>query len=287
MENSKVSVVIPVYNGEKTLRHCLTSILRQTYKNYEVIVVDNNSTDKTKEIIKEFQGKNIKIIYIFEPLRGIGSAKNAGIKKAKGEIIAITDADCIVPENWIQELIKPIIYENELVVRGSQEDLIKNYWTKNYQKANSEFLKLHIKDKYISDLDTKNFAIKTSIAKKLMFDPEIKAMSDFEFYLRFKKIGKLRFKPLVRVGHYHPSSFKKFVKNSFRRGYSIKKIFDKHKRDTDLKKEPMFESLSIKNFLLFPFWLILQFIKKPLGEAYFILVSEISWRAGILWAILF
>ena len=52
MKNPKVSVTIPVYNGQRTLRHCLSSVLNQTYKNYEVIVVDNNSTDKTKEIIK-------------------------------------------------------------------------------------------------------------------------------------------------------------------------------------------------------------------------------------------
>ena len=63
MQNPKVSVIIPVYNGERTLRHFLKSILDQTYKNYEVIVVDNNSTDKTKDIIKEFQTKDNKIKY--------------------------------------------------------------------------------------------------------------------------------------------------------------------------------------------------------------------------------
>jgi len=51
----KVSVIIPVYNGEKTLARCLNSVLNQTHSNYEVIVVDNNSTDKTKEIINKFK----------------------------------------------------------------------------------------------------------------------------------------------------------------------------------------------------------------------------------------
>ena len=58
MKIPKISVIIPVYNGEKTLRQCLNSVLNQTYGNYEIIIVNNNSTDKTKEIIKEFQLKN-------------------------------------------------------------------------------------------------------------------------------------------------------------------------------------------------------------------------------------
>ena len=61
LKDPKTSVIIPVYNGEKTLKQCLDSVLNQTYKNYEVIVVDNNSTDKTKEIIKDFQKKNEKV----------------------------------------------------------------------------------------------------------------------------------------------------------------------------------------------------------------------------------
>lgn len=79
----KVSVIIPVYNGEKTLARCLNSVLNQTHSNYEVIVVDNNSTDKTKEIINKFKEEDSKIRYAFEPYRSRGAARNKGIETAK------------------------------------------------------------------------------------------------------------------------------------------------------------------------------------------------------------
>ncbi len=286
MENPKVSVIIPVYNAEKTLRQCLNSVLDQNYNNYEVIVVDNNSTDKTKEIIKKFCNRNKKIKYVFEKKRGRGAARNAGIKKAKGVIIAMTDSDCIVSKNWIRELIKPIINENEKGVIGFETDLIKNYWTRNIQKAQWKLIKENLKGRYVSHLDTKNFAIKAELMKKLMFDSGLKSEEDFELYLKLKKIAKIRFNPLVKVKHNHKSSFIAVVKMNFDRGYWTKKVYEKHKCDDEIKKELMLESMSFKNFLTFPFWMILQFVTKPIGEAYFLLVSEVLWRLGIIWAII-
>jgi len=283
MENPKVSVIIPVYNGEKTLKQCLDSVLNQTYKNYEVIAIDNCSTDKTKDIIKKFQSKNEKVSYVFERRRSRGAARNAGIKVAKGEIIAITDGDCVVPENWIEELTKPIIYENETAVMGFEEELIKNYWAKNIQKANWKFFQRNLNGEYINCIDTKNFAIKSSIIKKMMFDSSLSNFEDFDLSLRLKKLIKIRFVPSVRVKHNHESRFINVVKLNFDRAYWTTKIFQKHK---GVKDEIMTESISIKNFALFPFWIMLQFMIKPWGEAFFLLVSEVSWRVGILWALL-
>ena len=286
INDSKISVIIPVYNGEKTLKKCLDSVLHQTYKNYEVIVIDNNSTDKTKDIIKGFQNKNEKVIYLFEKHKGRGSARNAGIKKAKGEIIAMTDSDCVVLHNWIQELINPIIYKHESATVGSEKDLINNYWTKNIQKANSDFIKLKLHNHYISHIDTKNFAIKTPIMKKLMFDPTITALEDFDFCLRLKKITRIRFLPSVKVGHNHQSSFSSLVRTNFERGYWSKKIYDKHRKNPDIKNEAMLRSISLKNFLLFLPWIVLQFIKESPQKAYFSFVADTSWRVGILWSIM-
>ncbi|MDP3974067.1 MAG: glycosyltransferase family 2 protein [Candidatus Daviesbacteria bacterium] len=286
MNNSKkkVSVIIPVYNGEKTLRQCLESVLDQAYKNYEVIIVNNNSNDRTKEIIKSFKQKNIK--YIFEEYISRGAARNAGIKAATGKIITMTDADCIVPKNWLQKLTAPIIYGNEVAVIGSEKDLIKNYWTRNIQKANEEFLKRTTEGRYINHIDTKNFAIKSSTIKKIMFDANLENFEDLDLYLRLKKETKIRFIPLLKVGHNHKSSFIKTILSNFNKGFWTTKIYKKYKNSGFEKKHFMFESISLKNFFSFPIWLTLQFIKKPIGESSFLLISELSWRLGIIWALI-
>lgn len=286
MKKPKISVVIPVYNGEKTLGQCLSSVLNQAYEDYEVIVVDNNSTDRTKWIIKEFQKQDTKVKYVFEAARGRGCARNAGINNSSGDIIAMTDADCIVPQDWLELLTLPIICENESAVMGGEKNLIKNYWTINIQNADSQFISRNLNGKYIYLLDTKNFAIKSSIMKNLMFDCRFENFEDFDFYLRLKKIAKIRFNPSVTVAHNHKSSFKEATKLNLNRAYWTVKIYKKFAMDKEIKKEPMFESISMKNLLSFPFWMMWQFLTKPIREAYFILVSEISWRLGIIWSLI-
>lgn len=285
MKNLKVSVVIPVYNGEKTLGSCLESVLNQTYADYEVIVVNNNSTDKTRDIIKECQIENEKVQYVFEGYRSRGAARNAGIKAVKGEIVAMTDSDCIVPPEWLSELTGPIISGDETVVVGSDSDVIRTYWTKNIQKSMSEFMKRNLNKGYISHIDTKNLAIKTSLIKELMFDPKLHHLEDFDLFLRIRKKAKVRFLPSVFVGHNHKNSFIKTVMLNFNRGYWVTRVYKKHK-SIKSGDYPMTESISIKNFISFPFWMMLQFIKRPISEAFFLFVSETSWRAGIIRALI-
>ena len=284
MKNLKVSIIIPVYNGEKTLKNCLNSVLNQTYKNYEILVVDNNSNDKTKKIIKEFEKKDKKIKYIFEKKTGRGSARNAGINTANSEIIAMTDSDCIVPNNWIEKLIYPIINENETAVMGSEEDIIKNFWTKQTQKIREICLKESIenfeKKDYIQTLDTKNFAIKKDIIKKIKFDSNLIWCEDIDFYIKLKKYVKIRFLKDIQVKHYHKHSITEVIKSNFLKAYWIAIIQNKYKKNKKIRKYPLCNFLSLKNNLLFPFWLGLLFFREPFKDFYSRFIIETSWRVG-------
>lgn len=110
----KVTVVIPAYNEEKYIGACLDSILSQSRRPDEIIVVDNNSTDKTPEIIKKY--KNVK--YIIEKQQGIIPARNTGFDAASGDIIARCDADTILPRDWIKS-IESSFLKNESTVAVS------------------------------------------------------------------------------------------------------------------------------------------------------------------------
>lgn len=93
-KNSKISVIIPAFNEENFLPKCLESLKKQDFKDFEIIVVDNNSKDKTSEISKKFGVKILK-----EKNQGAAFAREAGFLKARGKIIATTDANTILPRN--------------------------------------------------------------------------------------------------------------------------------------------------------------------------------------------
>lgn len=103
----KVSVIIVSYNEEKNIGPCISSVLNQNYgmDNYEVIVVDGNSEDKTVDIVKEYEKRFRNLRHVINEERTIASNRNAGIKAARGCFIAFTDADCLVPNNWLKTLV--------------------------------------------------------------------------------------------------------------------------------------------------------------------------------------
>lgn len=85
-----VSVIIPVYNGSKYILTAINSVIRQTYSNYEIIVIDDGSTDNTRQQLKKYQSQ---ITYIFQENQGSAAARNVGIHLSKGELVAFLDSD--------------------------------------------------------------------------------------------------------------------------------------------------------------------------------------------------
>jgi glycosyltransferase involved in cell wall biosynthesis len=100
-ETAKVSVIMPAYNGEKYIAASMRCVLEQTHTNVELIVIDDGSTDRTAEIVKEFQASDERVIYVFQQNGGQGQARNKGIRLSCGEVIAFLDQDDLwVKENW-------------------------------------------------------------------------------------------------------------------------------------------------------------------------------------------
>jgi len=99
----KLSVVIPVYNEEKYIEKCLNSLKNQVEKPDEVIIIDNNCTDKTINIVKKYKNK-LPIKIIQEKQQGTVFARNKGFNEAKNDIIARCDADSVLPPNWIKKI---------------------------------------------------------------------------------------------------------------------------------------------------------------------------------------
>lgn len=276
--NPLVSIIIPAFNCEKTIRSCLSSVLNQDYKNFEIIVVDNNSQDKTKNIILEFINRTNKIKYILEKKVGRGSARNAGIDSALGEIIAMIDSDCVAPNNWLKNLINPILSENEIVVLGSEEPAFSNYWSENIQKSQNNFAQSSSNNEYANMLDTKNCAFRADFLRENKFNASLGNSEDFAFYLKIKDKTKIRYLRNIKVKHFHKTNMKDWFLKQLDRGFWTTQVY---KKETENRGEKMFESFSIKNWLLFLPWTFFQLIKRP-KEFIFIIVSEIGWRMGVI-----
>ena len=102
----KVSIIIPVYNSKTTIEKCLESIISQTYKNIEIIVIDDGSTDGTKELLKVKYLNKDKIFIYEQKNQGVSAARNLGIKHSSGDYIFFIDSDDTIDKNAILNLIK-------------------------------------------------------------------------------------------------------------------------------------------------------------------------------------
>lgn len=105
-----ISIIVPICNSENTLRECLDSILSQTYQDYELILINDGSTDNSDAICQEFANKHIDLIRYYQKENGgVSSARNLGIDKAKGEYICFIDSDDYVEKTYLKVLHDAII----------------------------------------------------------------------------------------------------------------------------------------------------------------------------------
>ena len=163
----KVSVIIPVYNEEKYIEDCLKSLIHQTEKPDEIIIVDNNSTDKTVEIAKKYP---VKIVYAKE--QGITPARNMGFNAAKYEILARTDADSRVPVTWIARIKKLFTDNPDIVALSGPAKFtdIPKIKQKAYWQANLLYFRLFKRLLKQETLFGPNLALRTSAWKLVKND---------------------------------------------------------------------------------------------------------------------
>ncbi|HKZ45183.1 MAG TPA: glycosyltransferase family A protein, partial [archaeon] len=111
-----ISVIVPAYNSEKTIDSCIKSLLNQSFpkKQYEIIIVDDGSSDKTAEVASKYCVRLFK-----RPHKGPAAARNFGAKHARGNILLFTDSDCVPDKRWIKLMTEPFKDEQIVGVSGA------------------------------------------------------------------------------------------------------------------------------------------------------------------------
>ncbi len=141
--NDLISIIIPVYNVEKDLSDCLDSVINQTYKNIEIILIDDGSIDRSGTICDEYAKKDKRIKVYHTENKGVSDARNFGIVKSKGKYIAFIDSDDFVSKKYIEVLYTILIKNNADISQclfkrfSDKKDIVENIKYSNAEVYNS------------------------------------------------------------------------------------------------------------------------------------------------------
>lgn len=184
-----ISVVVPTYNEEKNIAKCLKALSTQTLprKDYELIVVDYKSKDETCEVARKYADKVIQ-----QKSKGVGGARNDGAKVAKGEIIATTDADVIVPRFWLERIKNSLSKPGVVAVYGPQEPIEDSIKAKLFFKMMtwSGAVVQALGEPYMGG---PNSAFKRKIFEKVGGYSSLPMQDDVEIGFRVKKLGRIAY----------------------------------------------------------------------------------------------
>ena len=215
-----ISVVIPAYDAQETVEECLTALSKQTIPRteYEIIVVDDGSTDATAEIAARHGA-----VVLRQPNSGPAVARNKGTAAARGPIVLFTDADCAPVSDWIEQMVAPL--------RDPQVAGVKGVYRTRQKNRTARFIQIEYEDRYdhtarshhVDFIDTYAAGYRRDILLASGgFDAHFPfaSVEDQELSFRLAEAGHLMvFVPQGIVYHHHPESWLRYAQRKYKIGY--------------------------------------------------------------------
>jgi glycosyltransferase involved in cell wall biosynthesis len=225
-ESVLVSIIVPCYNYGHFLAETLTSVKNQTILNWECIIIDNGSTDNTKEVVKEFIEGDNRFLYIYSENKGVSAARNLGIRNANGKYILPLDADDKIGENYLKDGIAVLENKPDIKVVYCDVEL--------FGEVNRKWV---LPNHTLRQLLIENTIFCSGIYRKADFekttgydDTMLEGLEDWDFWITLLGMGGEVFK-LPAVHFYY--RIRKSSRNNSLKTESIKKIrnyiYSKHK----------------------------------------------------------
>lgn len=210
MLEEKISIIVPVYNNEKYLERCIVSLINQTYKNLEIILINDGSTDNSRIICEKYLKKDKRVILVNQKNGGVSAARNKGIEIATGSWIGFVDSD-----DWIKNDMYEILYRNAIdsaasisicgYIRVASENC--NFKEKRdliiLNKEESLLYLILDKEKYATSACNKLYKI--NLVKDVVFDKKIKYGEDmlFNFNIMMNNTEKVVFDSDIKYFYFY------------------------------------------------------------------------------------
>jgi O-antigen biosynthesis protein len=225
----KISVVVASYNGARTLPSCLESLQRLNYPDYEVILVDDGSTDRTAEIA----ALHPKVRYLRHPTNlGLSTARNTGIEMAQGEIVAFTDSDCRADEDWLHYLAGDLLSDSFVGIGGHNLLPLEDSWVAGAVMVSPGGpAHVMLTDRVAEHIPGCNMAFyKWALIEVGCFDPLFrKAGDDVDICWRIQQRGfQIGFSPAGFVWHYRRSTARDYLRQQYGYGESEALLVHRH-----------------------------------------------------------
>ncbi|WP_181444551.1 glycosyltransferase [Bacillus sp. 03113] len=220
---SSISVVIPTYNRAHLIKESIQSVLDQTMAPLEIIIVDDFSTDHTREVVESFQHKNVKYV-LNSRAKGANGARNTGILLAQGDYIAFQDSDDIWKDDKLEKQMK--IFEQYPDIGMCFCSLhLSNRVRRIVPRRKVESAEIEDQLKIANFISTQTVFIRTEIAKRILFDENLKRFQDWDFCLRVSKHYRIYHldEPLA-IAKVQADS----ISNNVNEIGALQKIFTKH-----------------------------------------------------------
>jgi len=242
MKNPLVSIIIPTFCVEKHIERCLKSIKNQTYRNIEIVIVDQSSPDKTVEISKKFTD----IIIIREKPKFYSPpslSRNIGAKKSNGFFLLNLDADQELDPKLIENCVNIIKNKGYVGIIIHEKDIGLNFWS----KCRALEKKAMVNDPY---METTRFVTRKAFNEIGGFDTKIESGEDWDITARIRKVGTVGYADFFIAHH----TGKKHLLKNFKKMFDYGRTFEAYiKKNKNLAKKQLtpFRSLYIRNWKLF------------------------------------
>lgn len=238
-----VSIIIPCFNHGQYLSEAIDSCLRQTYSKIEIIIVDDGSTDNTRDVSKNYAN----VIYLYQKNKGLSAARNTGIKNSMGDFLVFLDADDLLFEDAVAYNIEYLIKETQLAfVSGAhQVSTIDNIKIKTIREnVASDHFQTLLKRNYIGMHATVMFRRK--VFDEILYDSTLKACEDYDLYLRIaQKYPIAHHRKVLSVYRMHQENMSNNISLMLS---TVLKVLDRQKDNLSTKEEILALQEGKKNF---------------------------------------